>query len=64
MNYLSLKYCVTFLYFVNYFSVNLCIILIILILLPSEAIHQRVLKCDIPDIANHSTDIYLSVLGR
>ena len=62
MNYLSLKYCVTFLYFVNYFSVNLCII--ILILLPSEAIHQRVLKYDIPDIPNHSTDIYLSVLGR
>ena len=25
--------------------------------------HQRVLYCDISDITNHRTDIYLSVLG-
>ena len=31
----------------------------------SEAMHQRVLLCDISNITNHSTDIiYLSVLGR
>ena len=35
-----------------------------LYLLPSEAVHQRVLYCDIFDITNHSTDIYLLVLGR
>ena len=33
-------------------------------LLSSEAMHQRVLWCGISDITNHSTDIYLSVLGR
>ena len=33
-------------------------------LLPSEAIHQRVLYCDISDITNHRTDKYISVLGR
>ena len=33
-------------------------------LLPSKAMHQRVLYCDISDITNRSTDNYLSVLGR
>ena len=33
-------------------------------LLPSEAMHQRVLKCDISDITNHSTDIYSPFLGQ
>ena len=35
-----------------------------LLLLPSEVRHEGVLKYDISDITNHSTDIYLSVLGR